>query len=134
MRSRGVGLRPHGSGTWTEAERNPGSIGGARESPAGLFAGAAPVAGKAGRRTTETCRPSQSGTRTSLGLAQLQQRDAQATRSLSDLTRRKRAKTGERKVKVEVLYVAECPSHPAAVRMVKDVLAAESVAAEVQEI
>jgi len=37
-------------------------------------------------------------------------------------------------VKVEVLYVAECPSHAAAVRMVKDVLAAEGVAAEVQEI
>ncbi len=37
-------------------------------------------------------------------------------------------------MKVEVLYVAECPSHAAAVRMVKDVLAAEGVAAEVQEI
>ena len=28
-------------------------------------------------------------------------------------------------MKIEVLYVSECPSHPAAVRMVKDVLAAE---------
>jgi hypothetical protein len=37
-------------------------------------------------------------------------------------------------VKVEVLYVAECPSHPAAVRMVKDVLAAEGVATEVHEV
>jgi Domain of unknown function (DUF2703) len=37
-------------------------------------------------------------------------------------------------VKVEVLYVAECPSHPAAVTMVKDVLAAEGVETEVQEV
>jgi hypothetical protein len=37
-------------------------------------------------------------------------------------------------VKVEVLYVAECPSHPAAVAMVKDVLAAEGVETEVQEV
>jgi Domain of unknown function (DUF2703) len=37
-------------------------------------------------------------------------------------------------VKIEVLYVAECPSHPAAVRMVKDVLAAEGVVTEVREV
>jgi hypothetical protein len=37
-------------------------------------------------------------------------------------------------VKIEVLYVAECPSHPAAVRMVKDVLAVEGVVTEVQEV
>jgi hypothetical protein len=37
-------------------------------------------------------------------------------------------------VKVEVLYVAECPSHPAAVKLVKDVLATEGVAAEIQEV
>jgi hypothetical protein len=37
-------------------------------------------------------------------------------------------------VKVEVLYVAECPSHPAAVQLVKDVLAAEGVAAEIHEV
>jgi len=37
-------------------------------------------------------------------------------------------------VKIEVLYVPECPSHPAAVRMVKDVLAAEGVATEVHEV
>ena len=37
-------------------------------------------------------------------------------------------------MKIEVLYVAECPSHPAAVRMVKEVLAAEGVATEVQEV
>jgi hypothetical protein len=37
-------------------------------------------------------------------------------------------------VKVEVLYVAECPSHPEAVRLVKAVLAAEGVAAEIQEV
>jgi hypothetical protein len=37
-------------------------------------------------------------------------------------------------VRIEVLYVADCPSHPAAVRMVKDVLAAEGVVTEVQEV
>ena len=37
-------------------------------------------------------------------------------------------------MKIEVLYVAECPSHPAAVRMVKDVLAAEGAVTEVQEV
>jgi protein-disulfide isomerase len=37
-------------------------------------------------------------------------------------------------VKVEILYVAECPSHPAAVKLVKEVLAAECLAAEIQEV
>ncbi len=37
-------------------------------------------------------------------------------------------------MKVEVLYVAECPSHAAAVKLVKEVLAAEGVAAEVHEV
>jgi hypothetical protein len=53
---------------------------------------------------------------------------------LSDLEGERLAKTGERKVKIEVLYVAECPSHPAAVKLVKDILLAEGVAAEVQEV
>jgi hypothetical protein len=37
-------------------------------------------------------------------------------------------------VKVEVLYVADCPTHPAAVKLVKQVLAAEGVDAEIHEI
>ena len=37
-------------------------------------------------------------------------------------------------MKVEVLYVAECPSHPAAVKPVKDVLAAEGITTEVYEV
>jgi hypothetical protein len=37
-------------------------------------------------------------------------------------------------VRVEVLYVAECPSHPAAVQLVKDVLAAQGVSAEIHEV
>lgn len=37
-------------------------------------------------------------------------------------------------MKVEILYVAECPSHPAAVKLVKEVLAAQGVAAEIQEL
>ncbi|MGB2645150.1 MAG: hypothetical protein WBG02_20470 [Candidatus Acidiferrum sp.] len=35
---------------------------------------------------------------------------------------------------VEVLYVAECPSHPAAVKLAKDVLAAEGITTEVNEV
>lgn len=37
-------------------------------------------------------------------------------------------------MRVEILYVAECPSYPAAVKLVKEVLAAENVAAEVHEV
>ena len=37
-------------------------------------------------------------------------------------------------MKVEVLYVAECPSHPAAVKLVRDILNSEGVAAEVREV
>lgn len=37
-------------------------------------------------------------------------------------------------MRVEVLYVAACPSHPAAVQLVKDVLTAEGVSAEVCEV
>lgn len=37
-------------------------------------------------------------------------------------------------MKVEVLYVAECPSHPAAVRLVRDVLVAEGVVADIHEV
>ena len=37
-------------------------------------------------------------------------------------------------MKVEVLYVADCPSHPAAVKLVKDVLDAQGIAAEINEV
>jgi hypothetical protein len=37
-------------------------------------------------------------------------------------------------MKVEVLYVAECPSHLAAVKLVRDVLNSEGVVAEVREV
>ncbi len=37
-------------------------------------------------------------------------------------------------MKVEVLYVADCPSHPAAVQLVRDVLACEGVSAEICEV
>jgi len=37
-------------------------------------------------------------------------------------------------MKVEVLYVAECPSHPAAVKLVRDILSSEGVAAEIREL
>ena len=40
----------------------------------------------------------------------------------------------ERNMKVEVLYVSDCPSHPAAVKLVKDVLAAAGVATDVHEV
>ncbi len=37
-------------------------------------------------------------------------------------------------MKVEVLHVVDCPSHQAAVTLVKDVLAAQGVAAEITEV
>lgn len=37
-------------------------------------------------------------------------------------------------MKVEVFYVADCPTHPAAVKLVKQVLAAEGVEAEIREV
>jgi len=37
-------------------------------------------------------------------------------------------------VNVEILYVADCPSYPAAAKLVRDVLAAEGVAAEIREL
>lgn len=37
-------------------------------------------------------------------------------------------------MKVEVLYVAKCPFHPAAVKLLKGVLAAHGVAAEIHEV
>src|ERR1700730_9199299 len=37
-------------------------------------------------------------------------------------------------MRIEVLYVAECPSHPAALRLVRDVLSTEGVSAEIREV
>ena len=37
-------------------------------------------------------------------------------------------------LRVEALYVAECPSHPAAVKLVRDALNSEGVSAEVREV
>ncbi len=37
-------------------------------------------------------------------------------------------------MKIEVLYVAACPSHPAAVQLVRDVLVSEGVVAEICEV
>lgn len=37
-------------------------------------------------------------------------------------------------MKIEVLYVAECPFHTAAVKLVRDALTIEGVAAEIQEV
>lgn len=37
-------------------------------------------------------------------------------------------------MRIEVLYVAECPSHPAAIKLVRDVLSAEGVSAEIREV
>lgn len=37
-------------------------------------------------------------------------------------------------MRIEVLYVAECPSHPAALKLVRDVLSAEGVSAEIREV
>ena len=37
-------------------------------------------------------------------------------------------------MRIEVLYVAECPSHPAAKKLVREVLNAEGVSAEIREV
>lgn len=37
-------------------------------------------------------------------------------------------------MKVEVLYVAECPSHPEAVKLLRGILAAEGIAADIDEV
>jgi glutaredoxin len=37
-------------------------------------------------------------------------------------------------VKIEVLYVPDCPHHPAAVRLLRDVLLAEGIAAEICQV
>ena len=37
-------------------------------------------------------------------------------------------------MRVEVLYVSDCPSHPAAVKLVRDVLAAQGVATNIHEV
>ena len=37
-------------------------------------------------------------------------------------------------MKIEVLYVAECPSLPAAVKLVRDILAAEGIEAKIHEV
>ena len=37
-------------------------------------------------------------------------------------------------MRIEVLYVAECPSHPAAMKLVRNVLNAEGVSAEIREV
>ena len=37
-------------------------------------------------------------------------------------------------MKVEVLYVSDCPSHPAAVQLITDALAAEGVATDIREV
>jgi hypothetical protein len=37
-------------------------------------------------------------------------------------------------VKIEILYVAECPSHPEAVKLLRGILAAERITAEIHEV
>ena len=37
-------------------------------------------------------------------------------------------------MKVEILYVAECPSHPATVKLVREVLGSQGLAADIQEV
>jgi Domain of unknown function (DUF2703) len=53
---------------------------------------------------------------------------------LPNFEKRKSKESGQRELKIEVLYVAECPSRSAAVKLVKEVVAAQGIAAEIQEI
>lgn len=59
------------------------------------------------------------------------------TRSCADArlsVRFSRKEVRECQVKVEILYVTDCPTHPGLVALVKDVLANQGVLAEVREI
>jgi hypothetical protein len=53
---------------------------------------------------------------------------------LPNFEKQKPKEGGARKMRIEVLYVAECPSHSAAVKLVKEVLVAQGIAAQIQEV
>jgi hypothetical protein len=53
---------------------------------------------------------------------------------LPALARNKAAEIGEHQVRVEVLYVPNCPHHPTAVSQLKAVLRAEGIPAEIHEV
>lgn len=53
---------------------------------------------------------------------------------MPNFEKRKSTENEEQKLKVEVLYVAECPSYPAAVKLVRGVLAAQGIATEIKEV
>ena len=90
-----------------------------------------PIASQTCRCAEETQRPSTSRTRIADGTSQLRKGATQAFESLPNLENQE---VEDSKVRVEVLYVADCPSHPAAVELVKYVLASNAVKADVTEI
>lgn len=53
---------------------------------------------------------------------------------MPNLEKRKSKESREPELKVEVLYVAECPFYSAAVKLVREVLSEEGVGAEIQEV
>ena len=48
--------------------------------------------------------------------------------------RRQNQSLGERLVKIEILYVLDCPNYPAAMAQLKSVLAAEKISAQIHEV
>src|SRR6267154_1124888 len=86
-RCRDSDLCPPRTGPGIQAQRDPRTFETERGSPAALCAGAATVAEKIGRRTSETHGSSQVGTRTSFGAALLQEREAQTASPLSNFER-----------------------------------------------
>src|SRR5258706_8388210 len=84
-----------------QTQRDSRFLESARKPLAAVCTGAPPIGRKALRRTAETCRPSQAGARAAFGPAQLQQRAAQATRSLPNFEGNKQQQTGECQVRVE---------------------------------
>ena len=70
----------------------------------------AALAAKTCRRADEASRSSEIGTRAAFDSAQLQQRTAKDGCTLPGVETAKAAASGAQKVKVEVLYVSECPS------------------------
>jgi hypothetical protein len=69
-----------------------------------------------------------------LNLACLHRRNAQKFEALPSPEQPKKGEIGISQVKIELLYVPDCPHHSAALVRLREVLAAEGVSDEVQEV
>src|SRR5579863_3122084 len=96
--------------------------------------GAVEAEPKACGRAQESGRPATVGARVARGPARLRQEAWQSIQTLSAAFWKGFPEIEKRKLKVEILYVLDCPFHTAAVKLVREVLATEEVAAEINEV